>query len=302
MYLITRPASKRYQKLLISALASILFIFATLKISTTLAQEPGEKDFNTSCVTCHTIGGGRLIGPDLVGVTDKRTMEWLSNFIRSPQSLIDSGDTEAVDLAKEYAGLVMPDAAMDDAQIADIISYIRSKSAAASEEGVAASVNEIVAPELASEEEILAGQHYFQGELRLENGGAACNACHDVRNDAVIGGGVLATELTTTFSRMGRAGMKAILGHAPFPVMQAAYKDKPLTETEISALVAFLQFADSEEYNQLPRDYGLGLFLTGVVGAGFMFAFFGFVWRGRKRESVNQAIYDRQIKSDDLTS
>jgi hypothetical protein len=95
--------------------------------------------------------------------------------------------------------------------------------------------------------------------------------------------------------------VRAILGQAPFPVMQAAYQDKPLTEEEIASLVAFLQYADSEEYNQLPRDYGLGLFLTGTAGAGLMFAFFGIFWRGRKVGSVNQAIYDRQIRSEDLS-
>jgi hypothetical protein len=79
--------------------------------------------------------------------------------------------------------------------------------------------------------------------------------------------------------------------------MQAAYEEKPLTEEEVTSLVAFLQFADSEEYNQLPRDYGIGLFLTGTVGAGLLFAVFGVVWRGRKVGSVNQAIYDRQITS-----
>ena len=75
----------------------------------------------------------------------------------------------------------------------------------------------------ASPEDIEAGQAMFQGVTRFENDGAACNACHDVRNDAVIGGGILAAELTTVFSRMGSAGVKAILGQAPFPVMQAAY-------------------------------------------------------------------------------
>ena len=151
--------------------------------------------------------------------------------------------------------------------------------------------------EPASEEDILAGQEMFQGNIRFVNGGPACNACHEVRNDAVIGGGILATELTSVFSRMGGAGVKAILGYAPFPVMQAAYAEQSLTEIEVAALVAFLEFADSEQYNQLPRDYGLGLFVSGSAGAGVLFLFFAFVWRGRKKGSVNQAIYDRQITS-----
>ena len=114
---------------------------------------------------------------------------------------------------------------------------------------------------------------------------------------AIIGGGILATELTSVFSRMGGAGVKAILGRAPFPIMQAAYQGQPLTDKEITALVAFLEYADSEQYNQLPRDYGLGLFLSGLVGAAALFLLFAFVWRSRKKGSVNQAIYDRQIRS-----
>ncbi len=65
----------------------------------------------------------------------------------------------------------------------------------------------------------------------------------------------------------------------------------------ILALVAFLQFADSEEYNQLPRDYGIGLFLSGTIGAVILFLFFGILWRKRKIGSVNQDIYDRQVAS-----
>jgi len=216
------------------------------------AQDPGEQVFNTTCFACHTIGGGRLIGPDLAGVHEKRSQEWLEKFIKSSQSMINAGD---------------------------------------------AADEPVTPPEPASEEDILAGQEMFQGNIRFENSGPACNACHEVRNDAVIGGGILAAELTTVFSRMGGAGVTAILGQAPFPVMQAAYEDRSLTDGEVTALVAFLEYADSEQYNQLPRDYGIGLFASGAVGAGILFFFFGFVWRGRKRGSVNQAIYDRQIRS-----
>ena len=261
------------------------------------AQEPGEQVFNTTCFACHTIGGGRLIGPDLAAVHEKRSQEWLEKFIKSSQSMINDGDAEAVALFEEYGSMLMPDAVATDEQIRQVLSYIKAQSAgdAASTD---ASVSEPVTPEEpASEEDILAGQEMFQGGLRFANGGPACNACHEVRNDAVIGGGILAAELTTVFSRMGGAGVTAILGRAPFPVMQAAYEDRSLTENEVSALVAFLEYADSEQYNQLPRDYGLGLFASGVVGAGVLFGLFGFVWRGRKIGSVNQSIYDRQIKS-----
>ena len=36
-----------------------------------LAQEAAV-DFKTNCMSCHTIGGGRLVGPDLKDVSQRR--------------------------------------------------------------------------------------------------------------------------------------------------------------------------------------------------------------------------------------
>ena len=260
-------------------------------------QEPGEQIFQTTCFACHTIGGGRLVGPDLAGVHDKRSQEWLERFVASSQSMVKDGDAEAVALFEEFNRVPMPDSFISEEQIRQVLSYIKSQSSSQTADVAPSEAEQVPATAPASEKDILIGQDLFQGTIRFVNNGPACNACHEVRNDAVIGGGILATELTTVFSRMGGAGVKAILGHAPFPVMQAAYKDQSLTEDEVVALVAFLEYADSEQYNQLPRDYGIGLFVSGSVGAGVLFLFFAVVWRGRKKESVNQAIFDRQIRS-----
>ncbi len=260
-------------------------------------QEPGEQIFQTTCFACHTIGGGRLVGPDLAGVHDKRSQEWLERFVASSQSMINDGDAEAAALFEEFNRVPMPDSFISEEQIRQVLNYIKSKSSSQTADVAPSEGEQVPATAPASEKDILIGQDLFQGTIRFVKNGPACNACHEVRNDAVIGGGILATELTTVFSRMGGAGVKAILGHAPFPVMQAAYKDQSLTEDEVVALVAFLEYADSEQYNQLPRDYGIGLFVSGSIGAGVLFLFFAVVWRGRKKESVNQAIFDRQIRS-----
>ena len=289
--------SVRSRRFFLSGAIAVLFFFNNPQPG--WAQETGEEVFNTTCFACHTIGGGRLIGPDLAGVHETRSQEWLEAFIKSSQSMINDGDPEAVALYEEYNNLLMPDTPASDEGIRQVISYIEAQSSGAAAEATASAEEPAAPAEPASEEDILAGQEMFQGNLRFANGGAACNACHEVRNDAVIGGGILATELTSVFTRMGGAGVTAILGgRAPFPVMQAAYEDRSLTDYEVTALVAFLEYADSEQYNQLPRDYGIGLFASGAVGAGVLFFLFGFVWRGRKKGSVNQAIYDRQIRSE----
>jgi len=276
----------------------LLAIFVSISLSQSgWTQESGEQIFQTTCSACHTIGGGRLVGPDLAGVHERRSREWLESFIKSSQSMINDRDAEAVALFEEFNRVPMPDSPISEEQIRQVLKYIQSQSSML-KASTDTNTSEELEPALpASQEDILTGQELFQGNLRFVNGGPACNACHEVRNDAVIGGGILAAELTTVFSRMGGAGVKAILGQAPFPVMQAAYQNQTLTEDEATALVAFLEYADAEQYNQLPRDYGLGLFVSGSAGAGILFGFFAFVWRGRKKESVNQKIFDRQIKS-----
>lgn len=160
------------------------------------------------------------------------------------------------------------------------------------------------APEVAaapSAADIKLGRDIFEGTVRLKNGGASCNTCHHVQNDAVIGGGVLAAELTTSFSRMGAEGVTAMLprdgAESPFPVMQAAYQGKEITENEARALVAFLQDADKQSALQKPSQYSLKMFLAGCAGVIVMLIFFGIVGKGRKRKSVNSEIFERQMKT-----
>ena len=270
------------------------------------AQGAGEQVYKSTCFACHTIGGGRLVGPDLAGIHEKRSREWLAQFILSSQKLIASGDADAVAVFEEYNGLIMPDSALSDAQVEAVLDYIEAQSGGAetastdtagSDAAATPAASTPAEAEAAAPEQIALGQELFQGTVRFAEGGPACNACHDVKNDAVIGGGILARELTSVFTKMGKAGVAAVIGQAPFPVMQAAYEDQELTEEEVSALVAFLQDADEQQFYQQPRDYGLGLFTSGVVGTLVIFGFCGLVWRGRKSESVNQRIYDRQTKS-----
>lgn len=146
-------------------------------------------------------------------------------------------------------------------------------------------------------DQISLGQRLFQGKTRLANGGPSCNSCHEVTNDAIIGGGILARDLTTVFSRLGGPGVRAILGSAPFPVMQRAFRDRPLTEVEVAALVGFLQQADAEHAFHQPRDYGIKLAVSGALGAAILLALYSLAWRKRKASSVYRAIFDRQIKS-----
>jgi mono/diheme cytochrome c family protein len=254
-------------------------------------------------VACHTINGGNLVGPDLENVHERRSDEWLQKFIKSSQALINSGDPDAVAVFKQYNKIVMPDPPFTDKQITAIIGYIKAASGGEAQSAGAVTAGGETAASVdtgkeETEEGIIMGQNLFQGKVRLANGGPTCISCHDVKNDAIIGGGILARELTTVFSRMGEPGVRAILGSAPFPVMQQAYVNKPLTDEEIFSIVSFLQQADKEHMFQQPRDYGVKLAGTGLVGLIVLLGIYSLLWYKRKKKLVNEDIFDRQIKSE----
>lgn len=260
-------------------------------------QTSGKDLFQQRCFACHSIGQGKRVGPDLAGVTDRRPEEWLIKFVKSSQALVNSGDATAKAIFEEFNKMVMPDQALSNEEIKGILGYIKEASGGAPGGEVAAQTPPPVEVE-ATQDEIDQGSYLFQGKLRFSNGGPSCIACHHVKNDAIIAGGILAKELTAVFSRVGGDGVRAILGSAPFPVMQAAYKNKPFTEEEIRYLMAFLKNADKQQMYQQPINYGWRMLAAGCGGVVLLFGFFSLVGCQRKRQSVNQAIYDRQIKSE----
>ncbi len=261
------------------------------------AQTTGEDYFNMYCAACHTIGEGRRVGPDLIDVNTRHNEEWLIGFIQSSQSLIKRGNPAALKVFNEFNGLVMPDTNLPESTIKMIVDFIATNNPVVTQNKDLVIDSDNNKNSVPAPKDINLGKELFQGTVRFSKHGAACNSCHDVKNDAVIGGGILAQELTTVFSRMGKEGVEAILGQAPFPVMQAAYNNHPITQQEISALVAFLQDADSKKDFQQPRDYGVGLLITGIAGGSIVFFLCGLLFRHRTNGSVNQAIYDRQIKT-----
>jgi mono/diheme cytochrome c family protein len=64
--------------------------------------EQGEKLFQSKgCIGCHTIGGGRLSGPDLQGATDRREYGWFVAMVTNPDSMLKN-DATARQLLQEY--------------------------------------------------------------------------------------------------------------------------------------------------------------------------------------------------------
>ncbi|MGH7851356.1 MAG: c-type cytochrome [Thermodesulfobacteriota bacterium] len=84
--------------------------------------EQGKKLFkDRACAACHTIGKGKLTGPDLAGVSERRNEEWLKKWLKSPETMLMSDP-----IAKEMLGIYMvpmPNQGLSDGEIDALIDY-----------------------------------------------------------------------------------------------------------------------------------------------------------------------------------
>lgn len=111
----------KIKRFLLSGFFTIL-LFTNLSFSQTAEAEANF----AVCKACHTIGGGKLVGPDLQGVNERHDEEWLIKFIQNSQELINSGDPAAVKIFEEYNRIPMPPNNLTPDQIRDILLYIEN--------------------------------------------------------------------------------------------------------------------------------------------------------------------------------
>lgn len=93
-----------------------------------LTIDNGRRLFLSKCSACHTIGQGVKLGPDLKGVTARRERAWLTRYIQSPDELLAQGDPIATALFEQYKKVRMPNLLMGSSDVADIVSYLESRS------------------------------------------------------------------------------------------------------------------------------------------------------------------------------
>lgn len=102
------------------------------------------KEFKTNCMTCHSVGGGDKIGPDLAGVTERRNEKWLVKYIQYPSGMME-GDAEepgyeeadeiAAELWKAYKPNMMAEQDLTEDQIKKLMAHIKTLSKGKSPKG-----------------------------------------------------------------------------------------------------------------------------------------------------------------------
>jgi len=194
--------------------AVALATFLVVLCQVAAAQQEASAFFKQNCVNCHTIGGGRLTGPDLKDVASRRDRAWLVQFLQSPKAMIDSGDPYAAKLQQDARGVVMPNiAGMNPQQAQALLDLIAAESKLPRSQFAGMQISDRPLTALDVEK----GKLIFRGDTQLTGGGPACISCHTIKGLTLLGGGRLGPDLTRVFERLqGRKGLAAWLS-SPAP-------------------------------------------------------------------------------------
>jgi mono/diheme cytochrome c family protein len=207
--------------------------------------QQGEAVFQKNCSSCHTLGGGDTVGPDLNGVTERRDPDFVKRFVADPAAILAEGDPEVKAMVDEFNGLQMPDLGLSDADVDAVVAFLETQGGAATggtttttgTEGGAATT-----PAPAAKGDAKAGEDLFTGARGFSNGGAACISCHSLAGSGALGGGRVGPDLTGSYDRYGgAAGLASVLEKIAFPTMVPVYDSHALTRREAADVAAYLQ-------------------------------------------------------------
>lgn len=243
----------------------------------------GQALFGTKCYSCHNIGSGDRQGPDLKGVTTRRTKDWLHAFINTPVAINSKGDPTATELFKKFSPTVMPDQALTPQQIDSILMMIAEMT----------NKNEIFVPAGAKLSraivltDVNGGWQFFTGRARLQNGGAACISCHSIKGAGMFGGGTLGPDLTGVNIKYRDPELISILQNPNFPTMSTVFGTHRLSDEEIVQLFALFQSAKFAN-PMPPSQAGIttldpNFFVVGVASMLLVLALLNLAWRNRLR-------------------
>lgn len=264
-------------RMLIVVIVSLLLLVGYYTFGSPSSSSPakvGRNIFEGECQSCHSIGGGALVGPDLSGVLDRRDREWVVRFIGSPDWLIAQGDPIAIELVDEFNGVEMPNQALSEEEVEFVMAFLEIQGNLTQSEVVLPTGN------------ATRGEMIFTGKKSLEESGLPCISCHTVGGVGEFGGGNLGPDLTHAYDRYGEPGLTSALQNISFPTMKHVYSDKELTLQETSDLLSFftkVDIAGSEGFAESVT----GLFWgSGIAGAVALFVVMAVFWpRQRKNQT-----------------
>ncbi len=258
-----------------------------------VSQQTTEEYFRQNCYSCHTIGGGRITGPDLKNVTDRQSRDWLVDFIMNPQQVINSGDPYAQKILQEARGVVMPvPQGITRNRAEALLDFIAEESQKEESEFQGMQISD----RPLTQADVRRGRQLFLGEQTLQNGGPTCISCHTVNGyDGMLGGGTLGPNLTGAIARLGgRNALSSWLVAPATPTMRTTFQNAPLAQEEVLPLVAYMQAQAQQNQQQRTAPF-VNYLLFGVGGAVLLLVSFDFLW-GHRFRAVRKPLVERSKK------
>lgn len=248
--------------------------------------EDGEALFQTTCVACHSVGGGDGVGPDLQGVTLRRDSDWLTRWLSDPPKMLADGDPIATEMLGKFNNLAMPNFSLSEAQISSLIAFFEAQDGGAAPQQAAPATTQA-----SGEGDAAAGKNLFTGVTRLSNGGPSCRACHSSGGIGGLGGGKLGPDLTGAYAKLGDA---LIQWPATSQTMRPIFTSKPLTAGEQADLLAFFRSTDVTTRSTEVIWQLIALAVGGVV---VIAALMQLIWH-RRLTKVREPMVSRQRAGD----
>lgn len=87
--------------------------------------DAGASIFNANCKSCHAIDK-KVVGPALMGVTERRELGWIISWIKNPAGMVESGDETAVQLFEEYKTMMTGFGSLSDQEIVSVLAYVEN--------------------------------------------------------------------------------------------------------------------------------------------------------------------------------
>lgn len=100
--------------------------FTDVKLTNPLDQKmiaKGKTTYDVKCGACHKLSDEKLVGPGWKGVTDRRTPEWIMNFITNTDEMIDKDP--AAQAMLETCMVRMPNQHLKDDEARELLEFMR---------------------------------------------------------------------------------------------------------------------------------------------------------------------------------
>ena len=232
----------------------------------------GAEIFKLHCVVCHAEDGGGGIGPNMTdpywihggsiknifrvikyGVPAKGMISWQNQLsptdIRDVASYLLSlkGTTPAN--PKEPQGDLY-DESIEEVNPEDLTDLIDSRPTI-----------DILSDTL---DPVEIGRGLFSGSIRFIEGGPGCITCHNVTEETLPKGALIAPDLTNVYTRLDEPTLYKVITKPYHLTMQEAFKDKLVIKEEVEYLVSYFEYVGTATAHQEKRDLRAADFLNRI--------------------------------------